>query len=100
MAAYMGAIEYARILGLSEVKELLEETLAEEEAADEKLRAIGQEINPSAASGDEEDNGGGGIVGMLARTFSGGDGQTRGKRPQSSRRPANSGRGRKAAKKR
>lgn len=99
MAAYMGAIEYARILGLSEVQELLEETLAEEEAADEKLRAIGQTVNPSAANSDEDDSGGGGIVEMLARTLSGGDGQTRGKRPQS-RRGTKPGRSRKAAKKR
>jgi len=99
MAAYMGAIEHARILGLSEVQELFEETLAEEEAADKKLRAIGQELNPSAANGDEENDGGGGIVEMIARTFSGGDDQTRGKRPQS-RRAAKSGRGRRAAKKR
>ena len=98
MAAYMGAIEHARILGLSEVQELLEETLAEEEAADKKLRAIGQEVNPSAAKADDQGEGGGGIVEMFTRTFSGGGNQTR-KQPQS-RRAAKSGRGRKSAKKR
>jgi ferritin-like metal-binding protein YciE len=95
MAAYMGAIEHARILGLSEVQELLEETLAEEEAADKKLRAIGQEVNPSAAKGDEQGEGGG-IVEMFARTFSGGSDRTR-KRP---RRAAKTGGRRKSAKKR
>ena len=99
MAAYMGAIEHARILGLSEVQELLEETLAEEEAADKKLRAIGQDVNPSAAKGDDQRDSGGGIIEMFARTLSGGGEQTRGKRTQS-RRVAKSGRGRKSAKKR
>ena len=99
MAAYMGAIEHARILGLSEVQELLEETLSEEEATDKKLRTIGQEINPSATSGDGQGDGGGGILAMFARTQSGGGAQTRGKRKQS-RRGAKSGRGRKSAKKR
>jgi ferritin-like metal-binding protein YciE len=111
MAAYMGAIEHARILGLSEVQDLLEETLAEEEAADQKLRTIGKAVNPAAANGE---GGGGGIAGMLSRTFGGGDegdseqgsgtrrggnrgrsnGGSRGKKNGSSRR------GRKAAKKR
>ncbi len=37
MACYMNAIEEAKALGLDEVVALLEETLAEEQAADEKL---------------------------------------------------------------
>lgn len=60
MAAYMGAIEHARILGQSGVRSLLQETLAEEQAADKKLQAIGQEVNPAAAQGGaEEENGAG-----------------------------------------
>jgi ferritin-like metal-binding protein YciE len=107
MAAYMGAIEHARILGLSDVQDLLEETLAEEQAADKKLRAIGQTVNPSAANGEGN---GGGISGMLSRTFSGGNGDDtsagnakRSSRSRgSSRKGAGGGarRGRKAAKKR
>jgi ferritin-like metal-binding protein YciE len=42
MAAYMGAISHARLLGLKEVRQLLEATLAEEQAADKKLKAIAQ----------------------------------------------------------
>ena len=72
MAAYMGAIEHARILGQSTVKDLLEETLAEEQAADKKLQAIGQTVNPEAATGDEEEEDGGGLSGMLKRTLGGG----------------------------
>jgi ferritin-like metal-binding protein YciE len=60
MAAYMGAIEHARILGQSTVKDLLEATLAEEEAADKKLQAIGQTVNPAAATGDADQEDGGG----------------------------------------
>ena len=60
MAAYMGAIEHARILGQSGVRSLLQETLAEEQAADKKLQAIGQQVNPAAAeAGMEEEDGGG-----------------------------------------
>ena len=60
MAAYMGAIEHARILGQSGVRSLLQETLAEEQAADKKLQAIGQEVNPAAAEGGAaEENGAG-----------------------------------------
>ncbi|MBX4201583.1 DUF892 family protein [Candidatus Saccharibacteria bacterium] len=39
MACYMNAIETAKQLELSEAVELLEDTLGEEEAADEKLKA-------------------------------------------------------------
>jgi ferritin-like metal-binding protein YciE len=97
MAAYMGAIAHARTLGISEVQELLEETLAEEEAADAKLRTIAQTVNPSAAGRDDES---GGIVGMLAKTLSGGDEQRRRPRKAGGGSRARSGRGRKAAKKR
>jgi ferritin-like metal-binding protein YciE len=98
MASYMGAIEHARILGQSGVQDLLEETLAEEEAADKKLRAIGQAVNPAAASGEEEN--GAGLGGLLARTLgrsqNGGGSRGRGGSRKSGRKR---GRGR-AAKKR
>jgi ferritin-like metal-binding protein YciE len=42
MASYMGAISHSTMLGLDEVTELLTATLTEEEAADKKLRAIGE----------------------------------------------------------
>jgi ferritin-like metal-binding protein YciE len=44
MAGYTTAINLANQLGNDEVAELLSENLKEEEAADEKLRAIGEEI--------------------------------------------------------
>ena len=75
MAAYMGAIEHARILGQSTVRDLLEETLAEEQATDKKLQAIGQAVNPAAASGDDEEEEGGGLGGMIARFAGGGNGR-------------------------
>ena len=40
MAAYGAVCEYARILGQNEIVNLLEETLAEEKAADKKLTTI------------------------------------------------------------
>ena len=67
MAAYMGAIEHARILGQTTVRDLLRETLAEEQAADKKLQAIGQTVNPEAAAGDDEEESGGGNRGRGAR---------------------------------
>ena len=75
MAAYMGAIEHARILGQSTVKDLLEETLAEEQAADKKLQAIGQSVNPAAATGEDEEEEDGGLGGMLRRTLGGSNGR-------------------------
>jgi ferritin-like metal-binding protein YciE len=56
MASYMGAIGHARLLGQSEVQELLEENLREEQAADQTLRAIeGDLIDMEApADGSEE----------------------------------------------
>ena len=43
MASYTGMVKLADILGLSEVAAILSETLAEEEASDEKLAAIADE---------------------------------------------------------
>jgi ferritin-like metal-binding protein YciE len=49
IAAYGCAITHARVLGLEEVAELLELTLAEEKHADEKLSTIAeQEVNGTA----------------------------------------------------
>jgi ferritin-like metal-binding protein YciE len=58
IAGYGTAIAHARLLGLDEVVELLEETLAEEKAADQKLTEIAESaVNLEAASddGDEEE---------------------------------------------
>lgn len=57
MAAYGTSIAWAEALGLSEVAELLAETLEEEKAADEKLSALAEgSINREAASDDEADD--------------------------------------------
>jgi ferritin-like metal-binding protein YciE len=48
IASYGCAKTYARLLGLSEVEELLEETQQEESAADEKLTALSEELNVEA----------------------------------------------------
>jgi len=58
MAAYGTAAAWAEGLGLSEVAELLRDTLEEEKAADEKLTALAEAgINDAASAGaeDEED---------------------------------------------
>jgi ferritin-like metal-binding protein YciE len=48
MAGYGSARDFANILGLSEVAELLEETLAEEKEADKKLTTISKKVNLTA----------------------------------------------------
>ena len=49
IAAYGCAITHASLLGLDDVADLLEQTLVEEKAADERLSAIAeQEVNGSA----------------------------------------------------
>lgn len=48
MAGYGSAREFAELLGLSDVVDLLEETLEEEKAADEKLTGISRTVNASA----------------------------------------------------
>jgi ferritin-like metal-binding protein YciE len=58
MAAYGTLVAWAEALGLSDAAGLLQETLAEEKAADEKLTAIAESgINQAAAgAGDDEDD--------------------------------------------
>jgi ferritin-like metal-binding protein YciE len=52
IAAYGCAISFARLLGHQDIVTLLEETLAEEKAADEKLNAIAEEeVNQQALAG-------------------------------------------------
>jgi ferritin-like metal-binding protein YciE len=56
MAAYGTAAAWAEGLGLSEVAELLRDTLDEEKAADEKLTALAEAgINDAASAGAEDD---------------------------------------------
>jgi ferritin-like metal-binding protein YciE len=54
IAAYGTAIAHARLLGRNEIADLLEESLAEEKAADKKLTAIAEgAVNLVAAEQDE-----------------------------------------------
>ena len=56
ISAYGTAIAWAEALELTDVAELLNETLAEEKAADEKLSAIAESgINEAATAGESED---------------------------------------------
>jgi ferritin-like metal-binding protein YciE len=48
MAGYGSARNFATLLGLSEIAELLEETLEEEKAADQKLTSISKQVNADA----------------------------------------------------
>jgi ferritin-like metal-binding protein YciE len=48
MAGYGCVREYANILGQKEIAKLLEETLAEEKAADLKLGKVAKQVNPAA----------------------------------------------------
>jgi ferritin-like metal-binding protein YciE len=48
MAGYGSVREFAGILGQNEIASLLEETLKEEKAADEKLTGIAKKVNPQA----------------------------------------------------
>jgi ferritin-like metal-binding protein YciE len=57
ITAYGTAIAWAEALGLTEVAEVLGESLAEEKAADEKLSAIAESgINDAATAGESEDD--------------------------------------------
>ena len=57
IGAYGTVIAWAEALELTEVAEVLSETLAEEKAADEKLSAIAESgINEAATAGAEEDS--------------------------------------------
>jgi ferritin-like metal-binding protein YciE len=55
MAGYGGVIAYAKLLGLNDVAELLQETLAEEKAADQKLSKLAQSINKLAQQENQEE---------------------------------------------
>ncbi len=48
IAAYGSVREYAKLLKQDKIVELLEETLEEEKAADEKLTSISGQVNPQA----------------------------------------------------
>jgi ferritin-like metal-binding protein YciE len=48
MAGYGSVREFATLLGQKEIASLLEETLEEEKAADEKLTGIAKKVNPQA----------------------------------------------------
>ena len=48
MAGYGCVREYATLLGQNEIAKLLDETLAEEKAADPKLGKVAKQINPAA----------------------------------------------------
>ncbi len=48
MAAYGCVREYATLRGRMDVAKLLEATLEEEKAADEKLGSIAKQVNPGA----------------------------------------------------
>jgi ferritin-like metal-binding protein YciE len=50
MAGYGSARDFAKLLGQSEIAELLEETLEEEKAADKKLTSISKQVNAEAKS--------------------------------------------------
>lgn len=57
ITSYGTAIAWAEALGLTEVAEVLNETLAEEKAADEKLSALAESgINEAATAGESEDD--------------------------------------------
>ena len=57
ITAYGTAIAWAEALGLSEVAQVLGESLAEEKAADEKLSALAESgINDAATAGESEDD--------------------------------------------
>jgi ferritin-like metal-binding protein YciE len=56
IAAYGTAIAHARLLGRDDVGDLLEQTLNEEKAADEKLTEVAETcVNLEATSGEEEE---------------------------------------------
>ena len=57
IGSYGTAIAWAEALGLTDVAEVLNETLAEEKAADEKLSALAESgINEAATAGESEDD--------------------------------------------
>ena len=48
MAGYGSARDFAKLLGQSEIADLLEQTLEEEKAADKKLTSISKQVNSGA----------------------------------------------------
>jgi ferritin-like metal-binding protein YciE len=57
ITAYGTAIAWAEALGLTEIAQVLGESLAEEKAADEKLSALAESgINDAATAGESEDD--------------------------------------------
>jgi ferritin-like metal-binding protein YciE len=56
IATYGTLAAWAKILGLEDAVELLEETLAEEKAADEKLTSLASEINMEADEGEDSED--------------------------------------------
>jgi ferritin-like metal-binding protein YciE len=48
MAGYGSAREFAKLLGLTQVAQLLEETLAEEKNADKTLSVVAKQVNAEA----------------------------------------------------
>ena len=48
MAGYGTARDFARLLGMNDVARLLEQTLEEEKAADEKLTVLSKNVNNEA----------------------------------------------------
>jgi ferritin-like metal-binding protein YciE len=54
IAGYGGVIAYAKLLGLEDVASLLEETIEQEKAADEKLTKLSQTINREAQQESEQ----------------------------------------------
>lgn len=48
MAGYGSAREFAKLLGLKDIASLLEETLAEEKAADKTLTGVAKQVNATA----------------------------------------------------
>ena len=54
MAGYGTARDFAKLLGMDDVVELLEETLKEEKAADQKLTTISRTVNSQAKDEMEE----------------------------------------------
>jgi ferritin-like metal-binding protein YciE len=53
MAGYGSVREFASLLGRSEIASLLDETLEEEKAADEKLTGIAKKVNPQAVKSNK-----------------------------------------------
>jgi ferritin-like metal-binding protein YciE len=75
IGAYGTCAEWARLLGLSDVAALLEQTLEEEKAADQKLTALAEgEINEAAVAqgrseeGEEEEEGQGALSASRGRS--------------------------------